>query len=192
MHILIVGVLTLIRKLPLIIVSVLLGGACFYFFKSPAFSIGISTVFCIGWYFWFTGPAHHVSKKKLAGLVAKGLLVKLDLSPYSQEFGSIPFKGNWQSGLGVFERFAIDCISNFSNEGVFFHTKDMPYLSAYLIPWKHIDSIKKDASISNEFKGEDYHHSYLVKLSHSENIIIPISSDCIKHFSNIKNVEVQN
>jgi len=168
---LIITLLTLKRKTPHFIVTVIIWWSVWHVTESYLFSYLISIVFFVCFYWYFTGPIHLSMKKDLLKFVDKNLIINTEISPFSKEKSSFKINdSDWKYGNGIIGTFDASYQTNISANGLAFYFHEIPYYPLHILPWKSIKSIQPADSQELVQLTETYD----ILLINGESILLPI------------------
>jgi len=168
-----VVLLTVYRKLTLILVGVFIGSIVGFFTSSTTIGFAISVTIIIGLYWYLLGPMHYVTKKKIQDLVDEGVVIDTDINPNSDELKAYDLNGDWFTGWGAFDRFPDIYYTKELAKGVALYNSDMPYLPIYIIPYSSITEAIKNTEFLKKFN-ENCLSTYELKLSNGYQIALPL------------------
>jgi hypothetical protein len=168
-----VVLLTVYRKLTLILVGVVIGSVVGYFTSSTTIGFAISVTIIIGLYWYLLGPMHYVTKKKIQDLVDEEVIIDTDINPNSDELKAYGLNGDWFTGWGAFDRFPDIYYTKEIAKGVALYNSDLPYLPIYIIPYSSITKASKNTEFLKKFN-ENGLSTYELKLSNGYQIALPL------------------
>jgi len=168
-----VVLLTIYRKLMLILLGVVIGSIVGFLTSSFSVGFSISIIIIIGLYWRIFGPMHHVTKKKIQDLVDEGVIIDTDINPSSNELKDYNLNGDWFAGWGAFDRFSDIYFTKEINKGVALYNSDMPYLPIYIIPYSSISAATANTDFLKEFR-ENCLSTYELELTNGYQIALPL------------------
>ena len=168
-----VVLLTVYRKLTLILVGVVVGSVVGFFTSSTTIGFAISVTIIIGLYLYILGPMHYVTKNKIQDLVDEEVIIDTDINPNSDELKAYNLNGDWFTGWGAFDKFPDIYYTKEIAKGVALYNSDMPYLPIYIIPYSSITEVIKNTEFLKQFN-ENCLSTYELKLSNGYQIALPL------------------
>jgi hypothetical protein len=168
-----VVLLTVYRKLMLILLGVVIGSILGFLTSSIAVGFSISIIIIIGLYWRIFGPMHYVTKKKIQDLVDEGVIIDTDINPSSNELKDYNLNGDWFAGWGAFDRFSDIYFTKAITKGVALYNSDMPYLPIYIIPYSSITVAIANTDFLKELR-ENCLSTYELELTNGYQIALPL------------------
>lgn len=166
--------LTIYRKLMLILLGVVIGSVVGFLTSSTIVGFSISVIIIIGLYWRIFGPMHYATKKKIQDLVDEGVITDTDINPNSNELKDYNLNGDWFAGWGVFDRFSDIYYTKEMANGIAFYNSDMPYLPIYIIPYSSIATATANTEFLKELN-DNCLSTYELELTNGFQIALPLN-----------------
>lgn len=169
-------------KASLIAISLVSGGGVYFFSESVLFAILIGASVFLYRYFMYYGAMHYESKEKIKALNNKNIIYDTLVNPLSSDIATLNLEqGAWIKGLGsVINCFIDRYYIQYSESGLYFYNASIPYLNMFILPWKNIVRITKDAKHIENYdilsKGKS---TFELQLIEGEKITLPLDELCI-------------
>ncbi len=132
----------------------------------------------------------NVTKRKIKELSDKDILIDTFINPFSEDSEFYKkSKEDMFTGVGVFDRFTDLYVTTPSPKGLLLYNMDIPYLHAYILPWKNIKDIVKNSDFVKANNIIHVDDTFEVSLINNEKILLPLCSKAIEHWEYDRNIE---